>query len=100
MLSRSHKRFRSRACATSRTMVYSAIFGVLTITYSQDAITDIDAKDVLLCKDVLFGGLKPKLKHLHPLFPMPPFWDLISTVLRIFGRKTALTFKALRANDP
>jgi len=44
ILFRSDKGFRFRACATSRTNVYSAIFWVLTITYSQDATTDINAK--------------------------------------------------------
>jgi len=44
---RSDKGIRFRACATSRTNVYSAIFwGVLTITYSQDTTTDINAKYV------------------------------------------------------
>jgi len=45
ILFRSDKGFRFRACATSRTIVESAIFlGVLEITYSQDATTDIVAK--------------------------------------------------------
>jgi len=45
MLFRSDKGFHFRACDTSRTIGDSAIFeGVLEITYSQDANTDVDAK--------------------------------------------------------
>ena len=47
ILFRSDNGFHFHACVTSRTNVYSAIFwGVLTITYSQDATTDINAKYV------------------------------------------------------
>ena len=49
-LFRSDKGFRFRACTTSRTIVHSAIlFWVLTITYSQDATTNINAKYIKRC---------------------------------------------------
>jgi len=44
------------------------LFGVLTITYSQDANPNIDAKYVKRHGSVPFEGHKIKISHLHPLF--------------------------------
>ena len=76
ILFRSDKGFRFRACATSRTIVYLAIFlGVLEITYSQDATTDIDAKYVkrrVSAQGCAFWGSQNQTLTSTPPFPLNP----------------------------
>jgi len=84
---------------------YSAIFwGVLTITYSQDATTDIDAKYVERrgsTKGCAFWRSQNHTLTSTPPFSLkPPFWSPILSVLRNFRPKTALTLEVLRVNDP
>jgi len=68
------KGFRFRACATLRTIVYSAIFfWVLEITRSQDATTDIDAKYVKSrgsAQGCAFSGSQNQ--NLTSTHPFPP----------------------------
>jgi len=73
--------------------------GVLTITYSQDATKDINAKYVkrlYSAQEHAFWGSQNHILTSTPLFPLKlPF-----PYLEIFGWKTALTLEVLRVNDP
>ena len=79
------------AHARLRAPMFTRLFlGVLEITYSQDATTDINAKYVkkaVLRKDMPFGGAKPKFNIYTPFCPKTAILgpDLDGT--EIFGQK-------------
>jgi len=84
-------------------IVYSTIFWVLTITYSQDVLADFDAKYVRRRgsgQGCTFSGSQNKNLTFTPPFSQKMLILGPILYLEIFGRKTALTLEVLRVNGP
>ena len=93
-LSKSHKGFRFRACATSRTTVYSAILGVfLSPTVKTPwTLTQNAPKRRGSEQGRIFSGPQKQNLIFTPLSPKKTLSrGLISTALRNFRPQTALT---------
>jgi len=81
-------------------IVYSDIFWVQEITYSQDAPTNFDANTL---KDAVPGidVVTEAKSNIYTSF-FSKKQPILGPILysEIFSRKTALTLEALRVNDP